>query len=156
MAVSLVLSHHSPWWRIFVLPIWLSGISTLVAAHKGLCILLYQFHTREIHPWEIDSPNLSLSPRSPHNTDPEAPPLSYSSGRLSSFGGRNEYASEAWVEKWAMYQWWRKLMLKKVWVQEEGLRLIQNRIVQQAHAWGALVGVSLTIVVVALPRGNLY
>ena len=155
MAISLVLSHHSRWWRILVFPIWFSSITTLVAAYKGLCIILYQLHTREIHPWEIDSPDLALSPHPSNNMDPETPPPSYSSERLSPFGGGNEYAHEAWVQKWAMHQWWRKLLLKKVWVQEEGLRMIQNRIVKQAHAWGALIGISLTMIIVALPRGNL-
>ena len=71
--------------------------------------------------------------------------------KLLPLGGRNVFSNEPWVVKWKRREWWRKLKVRKVWVQEEGLRLIQNKIVMQAHAWGCLVSITMTIGVVACP-----
>ena len=52
--------------------------------------------------------------------------------------------------------WIRKLNVRKVWVKEEGLRILQNKIVMQAHIWGVLVTVPFVVVVVACPVVGLY
>ena len=183
MSVLLILSHRARWWRIFcIIPFWF-GTVNFVAAYKGLCVLLYRRHVRELNPWELESekPRPSREElmmeeeidrlRPPKRTrskwnqisldrDVEANPLP-SSGlspassvvneKLLPLGGRNVFSHEPWVAKWRRREWWRKLKIKKVWVQEEGLRLIQNKIVKQAHAWGILVSVTVTIGVVACP-----
>lgn len=51
-ALLLVLSHVSRWWRLFAAPNWFLGISTLVAAYKGLCVILHKNHQRAVKPWE--------------------------------------------------------------------------------------------------------
>lgn len=52
IAILLVLSHVARWWRIFAAPVWFIGISTLVAAYKGLCVILHANHQRAVKPWE--------------------------------------------------------------------------------------------------------
>ncbi|MCJ1308718.1 hypothetical protein MMC25_002372 [Agyrium rufum] len=204
MSVLLILSHQSRWWRVWVIiPFWF-GTVNLVAAYKGLCVLLYRRHTRELHPWEIDttvekvaashfptgnslvSSNDEMTnlqnplPEPPQPThqrvasersatfehDLEAQPLpaahrmnspassltgSGLNEKLLPLGARNSFEHEPWVAKWTRRSNLKKLFIKKVWVKEEGLRLIQNRIVQQAHAWGILISIPVTIGVVACP-----
>ena len=183
MSVLLILSHRARWWRIFcIIPFWF-GTVNFVAAYKGLCVLLYRRHVRELNPWELEGgekPRPSREGlmmedsdrlRPPKRTrskwnqigfdrDVEANPLPSNSlspassvvnEKLLPLGGRNVFLHEPWVAKWRRREWWRKLKIKKVWVQEEGLRLIQNKIVKQAHAWGVLVSVTVTIGVVACP-----
>ena len=46
-------------------------------------------------------------------------------------------------------------MVRKVWVQEEGLRLIQNKIIKQSQAWGLVISIVLTALAVGLPVAGL-
>lgn len=52
IAILLTLSRANRWWRLFALPWWFIGVATLVAAYKGLCIILHGTHTRNLKPWE--------------------------------------------------------------------------------------------------------
>lgn len=76
--------------------------------------------------------------------------------KLEPFGPSNKYADETWVTRWQQMLWIRKLNLRKVWVKEEGLRILQNKIVLQAHIWGAIVTITFIIAVVACPVVGLY
>lgn len=90
MAVALVLSGRSRWWRIFVAPVWYLAIVMLIAAYQGLCVILMSRHVREIHPWElitgpiplllqrsVPEPSLDSSP--PHTPRTVDTPFEYSS-----------------------------------------------------------------------------
>ena len=176
IAVLLTLSTASRWWRIFAAIEWWFGITNLVAAYKGLCVLLHRMHTRNIRPWELDSSEtdsvsskqqkaLFLDDEENGLSSPRSPTAMVYSLELKSsnfppklypFGSPNDFENEPWVEKWKGQSLWKRIDAKKVWVQEEGLRIVQNKIVKQAHAWGALITLPLTVVFVALPKGNLY
>ena len=150
ISILLILSHKSRWWRIFALPFFWFGTVNLVAAHRGLCVLLYRFNEREIHPWEIDK--LRDSPSS--SFDMESRP-STSLDKLSPLGPSNTYKNEPWVRKWEMTHWLRKLKLKKIRAKNEALRLVQNKIIQQAHAWAVIVSITLIVGLVAIPEAKL-
>ena len=170
IAILLALSRASRWWRIFAGPELWFGIGNIIAAYKGLCVLLYRKHTRDIHPWELDSSeqsSVSSQQKFPFATDEESgqstpKAMVYSletrsqSPRLSFFGEANSFEKEPWIEKWKGQPLWKRIDAKKVWVQEQGMRVIQNKIVVQAHAWATLVTIPLLVVFVSLPKGNYF
>ena len=179
VAVVLAMSHVSRWYRILCLPFLWFGIANLVASCKGLCILLYRRNTRESRPWELGGSDAtlleegraqsSLPPTPPYirtptpsvpsckNYDPDSFPSSFFDDRLSTFGPSNKrFREEQWYARWTHRPWWRKLMIQKLEVKEEGLRLLQNKIVKQADWWATIVAFPLIIVLVALPKGNFF
>lgn len=52
VAVLLTLSSAARWWRICAAVCWFVGISTLIAACNGLCLILHTNHQRAVRPWE--------------------------------------------------------------------------------------------------------
>ncbi|KAJ8606115.1 hypothetical protein MRB53_041191 [Persea americana] len=52
IAILLTLSHANRWWRLFAAIPWFIGITTLIAAYKGLCVLLHLGHNRGLKPWQ--------------------------------------------------------------------------------------------------------
>jgi hypothetical protein len=182
MSLLLVFSGQSRWWRIFVAPVWWFAFTNMVASYKGLCVLLFRQHTREVHPWEIITETTPLDPskqtsfpvtsgvtplygssRLSDATDVElgfgSRPTSSTSSledKLKAFGAANRFEHEPWVGKWSKHPKWRKLMLKKVHVQEEGLRIMQSKIVQQAELWALLCTIIAVTIVTALPQGAFY
>ena len=202
MALILILSSRSRWIRIAIAPMIWFGTVNLVAAARGLCVLLFRRSTREVHPWEIGVPMINegrsrkttpleskgqliinLKPRNDTHGQKPSPALnpldSYSrsaaatpfdsdleglsvlSGRtlgtkLEPFGPSNNYQNDSWVEKWRRTPWIRKLALKKVWVKEESLRILQNKIILQAHMWGVIVTIPFVAAIVACPEVGYY
>ncbi|QSZ33286.1 hypothetical protein DSL72_002874 [Monilinia vaccinii-corymbosi] len=177
MAILLVLSSKSRWWRIFAGLQWFLGITVLIAAYKGLCIIMHQSHNRNLRPWEqiLQHPTdeesgrysdkissqrrIQLATRS--GDDPEKKMDSMSileRSSLSSFGPKN--STEEFEEKWgSVYRkksLVRKIFDKTTWTQDENLRLLQDKIVIGAIAWSLIITVPLTAIFVALPKGNYY
>ena len=160
IAIVLALSKHSRWWRIFAALEWWFGITNIIAASQGLCVLLHRLHTRQYHAWETQDYT---------NNDEEAMLkgldisfLSYESTKskwpvkMEVFGPANNYADESWVDQYSQKSWWRQLFEKQIPVRENGLKSIQNRMIRQAEAWALLITIPLTIAFVAIPPGNLY
>lgn len=163
IAIGLTLSSRNRYWRIFAALEWWFGITNLIAAYRGLCVLLHRRHTRNVRPWE----SADGDHRSKHPPDDEEASL----GNLASkyedtttrwpvkmeiFGAANNYSGEPWVEKEEQKSLWRRISDRKITVQPGGLSIIQNRIMRQAEAWALIITIPLTIVFVALPKGNLY
>jgi hypothetical protein len=53
IAVLLTLSHASRWYRLFTVIFFFGGFTTMIAAYKGLCIILHHSHKRDLRPWEL-------------------------------------------------------------------------------------------------------
>ena len=162
VAIALTLSSVPRWWRILAALEWWFGLTNIIAAYKGLCVLLHRMHTRNLRPWEIED-NYSAYPSDEeailkHNSDYSslASKPSRWSKSLQTFGDANDYEKEMWIERYRRRPIYRKILEKSVVVQEEGLRLMQNKIVWQAEAWALIVTVPLTIAFVALPKGKYY
>ena len=163
IATLLTLSSASRWWRMFAALTWWFGITNFVAAYKGLCIILHRRRTRSVRPWEIgdDEHGIDLVPNNEisslhSSTIPYVNTRSRWPVKMEVFGGSNGSLKEYWMDTWQKKSLWRKIFDKQVKVHEQGLALIQNKIVRQAEAWALLITIPLTAAFVALPKGNLY
>ena len=74
---------------------------------------------------------------------------------METFGTSNSFSHELWVERYARKPLFKKIFSKSIWIQDEAVRLLQDRIVMQSHAWAALISLPLTAFFVALPRGKI-
>jgi len=191
VAILLTLSHASRWWRISCAPLWFIGIATLVAAYKGLCVVLHSNHTRNLKPWEDPASSYAAFTDDPSNVHAGVNPGSSTpfnidgtpnmssggsdsielekEGRSSAhsytdyttdnyvFGENNAgYVHEPWVEGYKKKNVLRKVFETSVKVQDQTIRVLQDRIARMAQLWAGLWTIVLTVVFVALPKGNFY
>lgn len=160
IAIVLTLSKYSRWWRIFAALEWWFGITNIIAASQGLCVLLHRMHTRQYHAWETkdytdDDEEAILKGLDINFINYESTKSKWPV-KMEVFGPANDYGGEPWVEHYSQKPWWRKLFEKRIPVRENGLKSIQNRMIRQAEAWALLITILLTIAFVAIPNGNLY
>ena len=183
IAFLLLFSLKPRWWRIFAALAWFIGFGFLLAGSNGICFVLYVTKDRHLRPWEqFSSSELTLN--SPKSSQPKrhcgsdeesdqttlAGSDSYSlspSNRgenpkmsihfaIEAFGTANSYGHEVWVEKYRAKMMIRKIFDTRVWVQNEHLRLMQDKVALQSALWSLIVTVLLTILFVALPNGHGY
>lgn len=160
IAILLTLSKASRWWRIFAAIEWWFGLTNIIAASQGLCILLHRMHSRQYHAWETKSYTAEDDEATLKGLDINF--IQYESTRskwpvkMEVFGPANNYSGEPWVSQYPQKPWYRKLFEKRIPVHETGLKQIQNRIIKQAEAWALIITIPLTIGFVAIPNGNLY
>lgn len=168
IAIILTLSHVSRWWRIFAATQWFIGITTLIAAYKGLCVILHASHMRTLRPWEDDASihsattDLEMGNKRASKT-PMTLQLSEKLNNgtiknLSTFGAakRTSGEIEEWERSYSEKPLIKKIFDKSTWTQDETLRLLQDQIVLGAQVWGAILTVILTVIFVALPAGNFF
>jgi hypothetical protein len=192
IALLLTLSRASRWWRIAPALITLIGLVTLVAAYKGLCVILHASgKVRNLKPWEdIDSvysgdtealTAASIANRSFRDddtttlatSDAASFQKSVNAGSTASIRGDNKslrrprsfetfgssngtYKEDAWVSRYEKKPVLRKVFENNTWVQEEAIRLIQDKIVMQSQIWGLSLTLAITAAFVACPKGNFY
>lgn len=70
---------------------------------------------------------------------------------LDTFGTSNSYGHESWVDRYRKQSLLKKIFAKQIWVQDQTVRLIQDRIVLQSHAWSLIFSLPLTALFLALP-----
>ncbi|PHH86206.1 hypothetical protein CDD83_10576 [Cordyceps sp. RAO-2017] len=141
MALVMTLSRLGRGYRALAAIAFVLGISTLVAAYKGMCVVLHGMHHRHIRPWELFVQN-------------DGEDLGKQS--FESFGSANSYEDEPWVVKYEKRNIVRKIFDREVWIQEPALRQIQDTIFVQSILASLLLGGVLTAIFVAVPRGNLF
>ncbi|KAI0848416.1 hypothetical protein F5Y00DRAFT_270157 [Daldinia vernicosa] len=164
-AIVLTLSSAARGWRALFAIGWVLGIATLIAARKGMCVVLHGLHHRQVRPWELffDSAT-SLCDES--ESEPElggqrgsrdAKGNNNNNNSFDSFGSdSNSYEDEPWVVRYERRGLLRKVFDREVWIREPALRRIQDVIFVQALL-GALVGAGLlTGVFVSLPAGRFF
>lgn len=201
IGLLLVLSSASRWWRFFMMPVLFLGTTTMIAAYKGLCVVLHRGHKRTLKPWEDeDSVNSGIASgsadgaadpqyRSNSNSNSDSdtlaapPPLPSPSKSMfdydeeatlnggsssapsiykrrpltmDSFGSSNSFESESWVSTYGRKSLKAKIWDAETWVQEESVRVIQDKIVKGAQVWSAIFTTVVTAVVVAVPGAGLY
>ena len=152
------------------------GISTMIAAYKGLCVILHHSHARNLRPWEQEfdseigemrrhssetSANriIQLASRTGDNEDEHGEngdASSYRPSTMQTLGPKNSFDDAVWVEKYDRKPLIRKVFDKSTWTQDETLRVLQDRIVLGANLWAVVVTIPLTVVFVALPTGNFF
>ena len=178
IAMIMTLSSISRWYRILSAPVTLLGAVTMVAAYKGLCVILHASgKVRNIRPWEdadsvftdntrrIDDEEATLalsdaqsiaaksvgSKKSHATTSTGKRPKSF-----DTFGTANTYTDEPWVSEYEKRPLMERIHEKSVWVQDDALRLIQDKIIRQSQILGLIFTTVVTAAFVALPPGNFY
>ena len=146
VGILLALSSAGRAWRVFPLLLFLIGISTLIAAVKGMCVVLHGMHHRHLRPWELfsDEDDASVELKQ-HSFD------SLDSARTS-----NSYEDEPWVAQYQKRNVIRKIFDRELWIEEPALRQIQDTIFLQAILGGLVGGAILTAIFVAVPSGGYY
>jgi hypothetical protein len=177
MALLMTLSSISRWYRLLSAPVTLLGIVTMIAAYKGLCVILHASgKIRNLRPWEDTDSVFTSNTR--HIDDEEATlalsdvqsiaaksmgskksATTASSKRprsFDTFGTSNTYTDEPWVSQYEKRPLMEKVFEKSTWVQDDAVRLLQDKIIQQSQVWGVILTFCVTAFFVALPRGNFY
>lgn len=161
IAILLTLSRASRWFRILAALEWWFGITSLIAAYQGLCVLLLRRHTREVRPWEMDEYGRK------YGDDDEEAGLRQSKilyeetqsrwpVKMELFGPPNMSDNETWMDRYSMKSIFKRTFEKEIPTQDRGLHTMQNKIVRQAEAWALIITVPLTVFFTVLPKGNLY
>ncbi|KAL6721720.1 hypothetical protein ACLMJK_000825 [Lecanora helva] len=158
IAITLTLSSYSRWWRIFAAIEWWFGIANIIASSQGLCVLLHRLHARQCHAWEtkddddVETMLKGFDISAMHYKDTKSKwPV-----KMEVFGPANDFSGEPWVAHYSKKSWCRRLFEKRVSVHEEGLKIIQNRMIRQAETWALIITIPVTITFVAIPKGNCY
>ena len=75
---------------------------------------------------------------------------------LEAFGTANSYGHEVWVKKYRTKMMIRKIFDSTIWVENEHVRLMQDRIALQSLVWSVIVTILLTVLFLVLPRGHAF
>ncbi|KAI0838183.1 hypothetical protein F5Y06DRAFT_287321 [Hypoxylon sp. FL0890] len=152
-AFILTLSSSGRGWRALFAIGWVIGIATLIAAYKGMCVVLHGLHHRHVRPWELfDSP----SPSPTDESELEEQGKGAKGNSFDSFGSSNSYEDEPWVVRYERRGIVRKVFDREVWIQEPALRQIQDVIFVQSMLAALLGAGVLTAVFVTVPAGNFF
>lgn len=121
------------------------GIATLIAAYKGMCVVLHGMHHRHVRPWELFVEG-----------DGEYEEASLKKGSFESFGSSNSYEDEPWIVKYEKRNVVRKVFDREVWIQEPALRQIQDTIFIQSMLVALFGAGVLTAIFVTVPAGRFF
>ncbi|KAL8964237.1 MAG: hypothetical protein Q9183_004594 [Haloplaca sp. 2 TL-2023] len=144
-AVLIVLSDAGRGWRVLSAIGFFLGVSTLVAAWKGMCVVLHGMHHRHLRPWELFAED-----------DDASSDFEMKKDSFDSVGSSNSYEDQPWVAKYQKRNILRKILDREVWIQEPALRQIQDTIFVQAILGSLLVTAVCVGIFVALPGGGFY
>jgi hypothetical protein len=143
-AVLLTLSRAPRGYRAIPAAGFVLGVATLVAAWKGMCVVLHGLHHRHVRPWEL------------FETDGEGDAAAAAKASFESFGSTNSYEEEPWVVRYQKRNVVRKVFDREVWIQEPALRQVQDTIFVQSLLASLLAAGVLSAIFVCLPGGNFF
>ena len=141
----ITLSSASRPWRILPFLGWFIGIATLIAAWKGMCVVLHGMHHRHMRPWELFS----------EETDEILDEKMMSQETLGS-GSSNSFEDEPWIARYKKRNIIRKVFDREIWIREPALRQVQDTIFLQALLGAFLLSCLFVGIFCAVPRGNFY
>jgi hypothetical protein len=73
------------------------------------------------------------------------------------FGSRNSYyETPGWKSKYERKSTFRKVFDRETYTQDPALKFLQDRIIIGANLWALIITIPLTVIFVALPKGNFY
>jgi hypothetical protein len=144
----ITLSSAGRGWRVMALIPFMIGIATLIAAWKGMCVVLHGMHHRHLRPWEMFEDE-----DYPRYSDEELKKVSF---ETFSSNQTHSYEDEPWVAKYDKRNVIRKVFDREVWVEEPALRQIQDTIFLQALLGAFVCSAVLTGIFCAVPHGNFY
>jgi MFS family permease len=141
----ITLSSAGRGWRALALIPFIIGIATLIAAWKGMCVVLHGMHHRHLRPWEL------FDDHEDSGSESDLQKASFESLESS-----NSYETEPWVPKYEKRNVIRKIFDREVLIEEPALRQIQDTIFLQALL-GALVSSGILVgIFCAVPHGNFF
>ncbi|KAI1772734.1 hypothetical protein F4818DRAFT_425373 [Hypoxylon cercidicola] len=159
-ACALALSGAGRGWRALFAPGWVLGIATLVAAGRGMCVVLHGLHHRHVRPWELldSSPTTSSTTAAISSSSPSEQGVELEEGPREgrSLDSSNSYEDEPWVARYEERNMVRKVFDREVWIQEPALRQIQDVIFAQSVLAGLAGAAVLTALFVAVPAGRFF
>lgn len=146
LLITLSSAHRA--WRVLPFLGWFIGIATLIAAWKGMCVVLHGLHHRHLRPWELfadstDEATLVGSEKAASNDS------------LAS-SGANSFEDEPWVPRYKKRNVIRKIFDRQVWIQEPALRQIQDTIFLQSLLGAAVLSAIFVGIFCAVPKGNFF
>ncbi|KIW09482.1 hypothetical protein, variant [Verruconis gallopava] len=144
----ITLSTASRAWRVMAMIPFMFGISTLIAAWKGMCVVLHGLHHRHMRPWEMFE-----NDDYPRYSEEELKKVSFETFSSSQ---THSYEDEPWVAKYKKRNIIRKIFDREVWVEEPALRQIQDTIFLQAILGALVCSAILTGIFCAVPNGNFF
>lgn len=145
-AVLITLSGAGRAWRVLSAIGFMIGVATLIAAWKGMCVVLHGMHHRHLRPWELFSEDDGSSGDS----------IQLSHKSFDSFGSSNSYEDEPWVVKYDKRNLLQKILDREIWIQEPALRQIQDTIFLQALAGGFVATLIAMAIFIPVPKGGFY
>lgn len=143
VGILITLSGVNRGWRALAFPLLFLGIATVVAAWKGMCVVLHGLHHRNLRPWELFA-------------DEEDENVELKGESMESFGTSNSFEDEPWIAKYERRNVVRKIFDRQTWVEEPALRQIQDTIFLQGILSGFFIGGVITAIFLAVPKGNFY
>jgi hypothetical protein len=147
VAIILTLSTASRAWRVLSFLGFVIGVSTLIAAWKGMCVVLHGMHHRHLRPWE-----LFTSDDEPQGFDAKLDSMDTFATQSSS----NSWEDEPWVARYEKRNVVRKIFDREVWIQEPALRQIQDTIFVQAILGAIVISAIAVGIFCAIPKGNYF
>lgn len=141
----ITLSSAGRAWRVLPIVGWIFGISTLIAAWKGMCVVLHGLHHRHLRPWELfvdDAQEISDE--------------KYSSAESLGRESRMSIEEEPWVPRYKKRNLIRKIFDREIWIQEPALRQIQDTIFLQAILGSVVSSAIIVGIFCAVPSGGLF
>jgi len=161
--ILITLSNAGRAWRVLAAVGFVIGVSTLIAAWKGMCVVsspqpvrtyedpakhvkvLHGMHHRHLRPWELFAED-----------DDASSTYEMKKSSFDSFGSNNSYEDEPWIAKYEKRNIIRKVLDREVWIQEPALRQIQDTIFLQAICGSIVISAVCVAIFVALPKGHFY
>jgi MFS family permease len=141
--ILLCLSSAGRGWRVMALIPFMIGIPTLIAAWKGMCVVLHGMHHRHLRPWELfEGEDIDEGLKEEKESFDSTRP--------------NSYEDEPWVVKYQKRNITRKIFDREVWIQEPALRQIQDTIFVQALIGAFIISAILVGIFCAVPHGDFY
>lgn len=142
LGVAITLSHLARGYRALSAIGLMLGFATLIAAWKGMCVVLHGMHHRHVRPWEL------------FTSEEDGDEVGKQS--FDSFGSANSYEEEPWVIRYQKRNIVRKIFDREVWIQEPALRQIQDTIFVQSLLFAAVLSGILVAIFVTVPGGGFF
>lgn len=141
-AIIMTLSVLPRYYRVTLLPAFFLSGAMMVAAWKGMCVVLHGLHARHVRPWEL--------------FQDEETNLDYEMDANLTEATPNSYEDQPWIARYEKRNLIRKIFDREIWVSEPALRQIQETIAYEACLLGLLFAIVMTGIFCAFPSGDLY
>lgn len=145
MGILITLSNVPRGYRAFSAFFIILGISTLIMAKRGICIVLNSFHACHLQPWELfeEEPDTESVYEMKHNS-------------FDSFGSTNSFEDQPWVSKYKDLPFMKKIFSRQTRINEPALRKLHDTMLLQSLIGAIGVTVVIEAIFLAVPGGHFY